>query len=139
HCGPMRPSCARHRRQSVLHVRTARARSAPPNPLPAYLRDFVEFAYLCGTRKRQLALTTWAHWNPEGMELTWTADEVKAKLPHVLPLDGRALEIVQSRHEARRLYCRYIFHGPRCAPGHKPSVVYGCIGDFKKAWATASK
>jgi hypothetical protein len=31
------------------------------------LRDFFEFAYLCGTRKKQLAATTWAHLNSE----TW--------------------------------------------------------------------
>jgi integrase len=107
--------------------------------LPEYLRDFVEFAYLCGTRKRQLALTTWAHWNAEVAEFTWPAAEVKAKHPHVLPLAGRPLELIRSRHTARKLHCRYVFHGPHCAPGRKSSKQYGCVGDFKKAWARASK
>jgi integrase len=107
--------------------------------LPDHLKDFVEFAYLCGTRKQQLARTTWAHWNPEAREFTWDAREVKAKVPHVLPLDGRPLDIIEARHSQRLLHCRYVFHGPYCAPGRKPSKQYGCIGDFKRAWSTACK
>src|SRR5439155_27101657 len=42
-------------------------------------------------------------------------------------------------HAERRLHCRYVFHGPRCRPGHTPSKHYGCVGDFKKAWRTACK
>jgi hypothetical protein len=52
--------------------------------LPPWLQPFFEFAYLCGTRKGNLARTTWAHWNPQTKEFTWTAAEVKAKRPHVL-------------------------------------------------------
>jgi integrase len=37
------------------------------------------------------------------------------------------------------LWCPYLFHGPRCAPGHTPSKRYGCVGDFKKTWAAACK
>jgi hypothetical protein len=36
----------------------AAAFTAVHQHLPAYLRDFFEFAYLCGTRKGQLARTT---------------------------------------------------------------------------------
>src|SRR5262245_24310279 len=113
--------------------------AAPVRALPDYLKDFVEFAYICGTRKRQLALTTWAHWNAEAAELTWEAAEVKSKLPHVLPLDGRAREIIEVRHVGRKLHCRYVFHGPYCSPGRTPSKQYGCVGDFKKAWTKACK
>lgn len=37
------------------------------------------------------------------------------------------------------MWCPYLFHGPRCAPGRRPSKQYGCLGDFKKAWAKACK
>lgn len=107
--------------------------------LPEYLKDFVEFAYLCGTRKQQLARTTWANWDAASREFAWDPKEVKGKVPHVLPLDGRPLEIVVARHARRALHCRYVFHGPRCSPGRQPSREYGCIGDFKRAWASANE
>jgi hypothetical protein len=69
----------------------------------------------------------------------WSAAEVKAKRDFVLPLAGRPLAIIVERHGARRLHWRYVFHGPRCRPGHVPSKRYGCIGDFKRAWTTACK
>src|SRR5207249_4779321 len=107
--------------------------------LPPYLREFFEFAYICGTRKGQLARTTWTHWNPEAREFTWNAAEVKGKRDFVLPLDGRPLEIIAALYDRRRLHCRYVFHGRRCAPGRKPSQQYGCVGDFGRAWDTACK
>jgi integrase len=107
--------------------------------LPPSLKPFFEFAYLCGTRKGNLARTTWAHWNAQTKEFTWTAAEVKAKRPHVLPLDGRALEIVERLYQTRQLHCRYVFHGGRCTLGHQPSKAHACVGDFKRAWATACK
>ena len=36
-------------------------------------------------------------------------------------------------------HCPYLFHGPDCRPGHTASKRYGCVGDFKKAWAAACK
>jgi integrase len=96
--------------------------------LPAILRAFFEFAYLCGTRKGQLARTTWSHWNPYTREFTWTAAEVKAKRPVRLPLDGRPLAIIEALYATRRLSCPYVFHGRRCSLGHQPSRDYGCVG-----------
>jgi integrase len=107
--------------------------------LPAILLAFFEFCYLCGTRKGQLARTTWAHWNPHTKEFTWSAAEVKAKRPTVLPLDGRALAIIETLYRTRSLACPYVFHGRRCGLGHQPSRDYGCVGNFRKAWATACK
>ena len=107
--------------------------------LPDNLQAFFEFAYLCGTRKQQLARTTWSHLNSETWVLSWNPQDTKTKEPHVLPLDGRPLEMIQARHAERRLHCRYVFHGPRCAPGVEPSQEYGCVGDFKRAWETACK
>jgi integrase len=107
--------------------------------LPASLADFFEFAYLCGTRKGQLARTTWAHWNPATREFTWTAAEVKAKRPTVLPLDGRPLALIERLRAARRLHCPFVFHGALCAPGRVHSKAYGCVGYFEAAWATACR
>ena len=118
---------------------TADAFTAIHAHLPAHLQDFFEFAYLCGVRKQQLARTTWAHLNAEAWIVTWQPDEVKSKKPHVLPLDGRPLELLRARHAARALHCRYVFHGPFCEPGHTPSQDHGCVGDFKHAWATACR
>jgi len=64
---------------------------------------------------------------------------VKAKRPHILPLDGRPLEIIEARHALRVLHCPFVFHGRHCAPGRRPSKQYGCVGDFKRAWETACK
>jgi integrase len=33
----------------------------------------------------------------------------------------------------------YLFHGRYCAPGRTPSKSDGCVGDCKKAWATACR
>jgi integrase len=118
---------------------TCEAFAAIYRNLRDYLKDLFEFAYLCGIRKGQLARTTWAHWNPETQEFTWTGAEVKAKTDFVLPLDGRPLEIIVARHAQRRLHCRYVFHGPHCGPGRQPSQHYGCVGDFRKAWITACR
>jgi len=103
----------------------------------ADLRDAFEFAYLCGTRKQQLLRTTWSHYDPERHILAWQATDTKQREPHVLPLAGRPLEIIEARYAVRRAHCPHVFHGPRCAPGVTPSKTYGCLGDFKRAWETA--
>jgi integrase len=86
-----------------------------------------------------MSRTTWAHWTPETRKLAWTAAEVKAKRSYVLPLDGRPLEIIQAMYVTRRLHCPYVFHGRQCAPSRTPSARYGCVGDFRKAWASACR
>ena len=58
----------------------------------------------------------------------------------MVPLEtGGTLDIVQRLMASPPPWCPYLFHGPRCAPGRKPSKRYGCAGDFKKAWASACK
>ena len=101
--------------------------------LPEYLRDFFEFAFLTGVRKRQLAGTIWGHLNTEAWVLTWKdPKQEKNRQPHGIALDGRPLEIIRDRWEARKsrgdLACPYIFDNEG-----KP------IGDFKRAWATACR
>jgi integrase len=97
-----------------------------------------EFCYRTGKRKGQMSRTTWAHYDATAAEFTWSAAEVKGKRPEVLPLAGRPLAIVQALHATRRLTCRYVFHGPHCGvTGRRVSADHGCVGDFKRAWATA--
>jgi integrase len=105
--------------------------------LPAHVRDYFAVAFLTGVRKAQLAKTTWPHYDPTTATFTWTAAEVKSKHPHVLPLDGRAREIIDALYATRRLHCRHVFHGRHCAPGRQASKALGCIGDIKKAWTKA--
>jgi hypothetical protein len=107
--------------------------------LPAYLVPFFEFARLNGTRKGQLARTLRAWVDRERWLIAWPPAECKARDPHVLPLDeqvGALIEPLLVDGEARP-WCPYLFHGRSCAPGRAPSKVYGCLGDFRKAWATA--
>jgi len=53
------------------------------------------------------------------------------------PLEGDGLAIVSRLMARPPLHCPYLFHGPRCAPGHVPSKQYACLGDFKKSWKSA--
>lgn len=74
--------------------------------------------------------------------IEWPAEECKRDRPHVVPLEpGGTLDIVERLMAEgwTRLFCPYLFHGPRCAPGRRPSKLYGCVGDFKKAWQTACR
>jgi integrase len=69
--------------------------------------------------------------------IVWPPAECKARDPHRLPLEGRALALVDWLMTERKPWCPFLFHGRTCSPVRKRSKVYGCIGDFKKAWATA--
>jgi hypothetical protein len=108
--------------------------------LPGYVRDFLAFAYDDGIRKGQLARTLRRFVDLERGVIEWPADECKRKTPHVVPLEpGGTLDLVERlmADGRKRLWCPYLFHGPRCAAGRRPSKDYGCLGDFKKAWTTA--
>jgi integrase-like protein len=72
------------------------------------------FFVLPTRRKRRLALRD-------------SRSDSKNNEPWVLPLSGRLWKIIQARAKARRLDCSYVFHDN----GKK-------IGDFRKAWQTAS-
>ena len=130
-----------------LKEHSPRGRYIPPadlarirEHLPEYLHDFLAFAYDDGIRKGQLARTLRRHVDLEREVVTWPAEECKRDEPHVVPLEaGGTLDIVQRLMAEPPLWCPYLFHGPRCAPGRKASKRYGCVGDFKKAWASASK
>src|SRR5439155_25581894 len=102
--------------------------------LPAYLQDFFTVAYEYGTRKGQLARTLRRYVSLGRGVIEWPPSECKHQEGHVVPLEGEVLAIIERLTARPPLHCPYVFHGPRCAPGAKPSEVYGCIGDFKKAW-----
>jgi hypothetical protein len=108
--------------------------------LPAHLPDLVAFAYDDGIRKGQLARTLRRYVDLARGVIEWPPEECKRDEAHVLPLEpGGTLDIVERLLALgrTRLWCPYLFHGPRCAAGRRPSRYYGCVGDFKKAWATA--
>lgn len=66
-----------------------------------------------------------------------TLRECKHQEAHTVPLAGEGLAVVERLMTRPPLHCSFLFHGPACAPGRRPSTEYGCIGDFKPAWTTA--
>ena len=126
---PKRPG--RYLRADVLSSITTR--------LPAYVRPVLRFAYLNATRRGQLVRTQRRLVDLERALITWPPTEVKADDPHTLPLEGESLAIVRAAMADARTWCPYLFHGPRCGAGRRPSARYACVGDFKNAWAAAMK
>jgi len=134
---PTRPFIAR------LKVKALRARYVQgadqallAEHLPDYLIPVIDFARLNGTRRGQLTRTRKTYVNRLGRSLTWPADDTKNGEPHTIPLDDATLAIID-RVLAMNPWCPFLFHGPLCAPGRRPNRHYGCVGDFKKAWAKA--
>jgi len=140
--------CAALRRALVLGVRAGkvyvvpyiprlkehspRGRYLPPADaaaigahLPEYVRPFYSFAYDNGTRKGQLARTLRRFVDRHRCVIVWPPDECKHEEQHVLPLEGEGLAIVERLMTNPPLWCPYLFHGPRCAPGQSPSKTYG--------------
>jgi integrase len=83
--------------------------------VPSEVKQWVfELAYLTGVRKTQLRLTAFANVNAAEWVITWRGDQTKTGkrtgVPHVLPLDGRSREIVQSAWAQRQPDCGYLFH-----------------------------
>jgi integrase len=107
--------------------------------LSPYLHPFVSFAYEHGIRKGQLARTQRRFVDLDRGVIGWPPDECKSREAHVVPLEGDALALVRGLMQAPPLWCPYLFHGRHCAPGRSPSKNYGCVGDCKKAWATACR
>jgi integrase len=110
--------------------------------LAAWVRPVFAVGYDLGIRKGQLARTRREYVDlTRGREtMTWPPAECKARTPHVVPLRGRTLAIVQTAMRAAPAWpCPYLFHGPRCAAGRTPSAAYGCVGDFKAALANACR
>jgi len=110
--------------------------------LPEYLRDPFTLALLLGTRRGQLSRTRRAYVDLDAGLVTYPRHETKQAEEHAIPLDADALAIVERAMQRAVPWCPFLFHGPLCAPGRAPSKAkggrrWGCVGDFKKAWATA--
>jgi integrase len=154
-CNVLRRAFNLARRARKIHVvpyiprleeHSPRGRYIPPadagtllGHLPVYVRDFFAVAYDYGIRKGQLARTQRRYVDLEREVIEWPPAECKHKETHVVPFEGDGLAIIAQLMASPPLWCPYLFHGPRCAPGQVPSKRYGCLGDFKKSWAAACK
>ena len=99
--------------------------------LPAYLRDFIQFGYLTGWRKGEIASLRWA--DIEGDLVRLRGENSKNGEARSVTLSGDLAELIERRKADRQvetktgvLLSAYVFH-------HKGDSV----GDFRKAWATA--
>jgi len=101
--------------------------------LPEYAALVFWLALLLGIRKGQLTRTLRRFVDLDRGVVEYPPAECKHLRAHVVPLDPDALAIAQTAMNDARPWCPYMFHGPRCAPGRRPSKLYGCVGDFKKA------
>lgn len=124
--------------------RGRRARYVPPGDavlllehLPTYAATFFEFALENGIRRGQLARTQRRFVDLERAVIEWPPEECKAREPHVLPLVGRSLTLIEHAMDTARPWCPFLFHGRWCRGGRAPSKKYGCLGDFRRAWASA--
>ena len=99
-------------------------------------RDCLELAYWYGIRAGQLRGTLLANVDTERWALVYRPEQVKTRHAHVVPLEGRGLEIVRRLWASRRLDCPFLLHGEDCArrPTERP-----CLVSFKKAWGAACK
>lgn len=107
--------------------------------LPDYVAALFRFALHYGIRRGQLSQTRRAWVDVERGVIVYPPAVCKARRPHVLALDEPGLVQVERLLAEERPWCPYLFHGPRCRAGRSPSRVYGCVGDFRKAWRTAMR
>jgi integrase len=128
------------------HLRSRRARYVPPadavlllEHLPTYAARFFEFALENGIRRGQLARTRRRYVDLERAVIEWPPEACKARAPHVLPLEGRSLVLVERAAAEVRPWCPYLFHGRWCHAGRRPSTAFGCLGDFRRVWASACR
>ena len=101
--------------------------------LPAALADFTLFGWLTGMRKSEIASLAWE--DVDGDVIRLRAENAKNGEARMIPLEGELAELVSRRRAARQvevdgtvMISSLIFHRAG-AP----------IGDFRKAWARASK
>lgn len=101
--------------------------------LRAELADFTLFGWLTGMRKAEIASLAWE--DVDGDVIRLRAENSKNGQARMIPLEGELAELIARRQTARQLkvngttmLCSLIFHRKG-----QP------IGDFRKAWAMASK
>ena len=94
--------------------------------LPEYLQDFTLFAFLCGWRCGEIKSLRWADLDGDTIKLR--AENSKNRHARAVPLVGELAEILERRRLLMSTKTDLIFHNAD-AP----------VGDFRKAWKTASK
>lgn len=99
--------------------------------LPEYLRDFVEFGYLTGWRKGEIASLRWS--DVDGDVIRLRGENAKNGEGRSVTLSGDLADLMVRRKAQRQvetktgvLLSAYVFH-QKGEP----------VGDFRKAWATA--
>jgi integrase len=99
--------------------------------LPEYLRDFVQFGYLTGWRKGEIASLRWS--DVEGDVVRLRGENAKNGEGRSVTLSGDLADLIERRKAARQvetktgvLLSAFVFH-QKGEP----------VGDFRKAWATA--
>ena len=76
-------------------------------------RAFIELLYLLGIRPGQLKSTETSNVRVEKAKpvaLVYKSSQVKQRVPHEVPLVGRAQEVVTELWKGRQLGCRFLFH-----------------------------
>ena len=104
--------------------------------LPDYLQDFTRFGFLTGWRKGEIASLVWSDLDLDARIIILRGQEAKNGHSRKVPLEGELWEIIERRCNARRYkqpdetvgISQHVFHREG-----KP------IGDYRKAWASASK
>jgi integrase len=101
--------------------------------LRSELADFALFGWLTGMRKSEIASLAWA--DVDGDVIRLRAENSKNGVARMIPLEGELGELVARRQAAKQveingttMLCSFIFHRQG-----EP------IGDFRKAWETASR
>ena len=101
--------------------------------LPDYLKDFARFAYCTGMRKGEIASLRWE--DVEGDVIRLRAENAKNGKARSVAVEGELEELMERRRSARQvkkdnspvMLSALLFHRDG-----EP------VGDFRKAWATAS-
>jgi integrase len=104
--------------------------------LPADLRDFVRFSSICGMRRGELSRLRWDMLRDNALHIPGSI--CKNAKGRVLGLSGELLAIVERQKQRRQVdqadktfaISPFIFH--------RDGEV-GMVGEFRKAWATATK
>jgi integrase len=104
---------------------------AVKDKLPEYLRDFIQFGYLTGWRKGEIASLRWL--DVDGDVIRLRGVNAKNGEGRSVTLSGDLAELMERRKAQRQvetktgiLLSAYVFH----KKGER-------VGDFRKAWATA--
>ena len=94
--------------------------------LPQYLADFCLYCYLTGWRAGEVKSLSWA--DLDGDTLKVRAENAKTRTARTVPLVGELAELIERRRLQMSPLTSLIFHynGKR-------------IGNFRKAWGTATK